>query len=202
MKIAIIGAGNVGSALADRWAKANHQVVFGVRDPNKTSATSRIPSKSIKDAIAEADAILLAVPFNAAESVLTSCGNLSGKILMDATNPLSADFSGLTIGHDTSAAEQIAGWAPAARVVKVFNTTGANNMAEPNYHGQPLTMLYAGDDAAAKETVAKLVRDAGMEPVDAGPLRNARLLEPFAMMWIYLAFHGVGRDFAFQLTKR
>lgn len=201
MKIAVIGAGNVGSALANRWTKAGHQVVFGVRDPNKTRAVP-IPSKSVKDAIADADAILLAIPFSAAESLLGSSGNLAGKILMDATNPLTADFSGLTIGHDSSAAEKIAGWAPGARVVKVFNTTGANNMAEPNYHGQPVTMLYAGDDTAAKEIVATLIRDAGMDPVDAGPLRNARLLEPFAMMWIYLAFHGVGRDFAFQLVRR
>jgi predicted dinucleotide-binding enzyme len=203
MKIAVIGAGNVGSTLANSWVKAAHQVVFGLRDPAKPiSRSSGIPSKTVKDAIASADTILLAVPFSAVEAIVIGSGNLAGKILLDATNPLSADLSGLTIGHDTSAGEQIAAWAPAARVVKVFDTTGANNMAAPSYHGHALTMLYAGDDAAAKETTATLIRDAGMDPVDAGPLRNARLLEPLGMMWIYLAFHGVGRDFAFQLVRR
>jgi 8-hydroxy-5-deazaflavin:NADPH oxidoreductase len=202
MKIAIIGTGNVGSALANRWSKTSHSVVFGVRDIKKAVAGNpEIPTRLVNDAIADADAILLAVPFDAVESIVTK-SNLAKKTLLDATNPLRADLSGLTIGPETSAAEKIAGWALGAHVVKVFNTTGANNMADPSYHGRPLTMLYAGDDPGAKEIAARLIRDAGMDPVDAGPLRNARLLEPFAMMWIYLAFHGAGRDFAFQLVKR
>ena len=203
MKLAIIGAGNVGSALAKSWTAAGHQVVFGVRDPGKPiESNPDIERQSVRDAIAASSAILLAVPFDALEKMLGECGSLSEKIVMDATNPLSADLSGLSVGLDTSGAEQVAAWARGARVVKVFNTTGANNMATPRYDNQPLTMLYAGDDAAAKETVSKLIRDAGMEPIDAGPLRNSRLLEPHAMLWIYLAYHGFGREFAFQIVKR
>jgi 8-hydroxy-5-deazaflavin:NADPH oxidoreductase len=203
MKITIIGAGKVGSALAKRFTGAGHQVIFGVRDPGKTiESNPAIVRSPVNDAIAAGDVTLLAVPFAALESMLPACGNFGGKILIDATNPITADRTGLTIGHDSSGAEKVAAWAAGARVVKAFSATGFDNMAQPDYRGQPLTMLYAGDDAAAKEVVARLIVDTGMEPVDAGPLRNARLLEPFAMVWIYLAYHGVGRDFAFQLVRR
>jgi len=90
-----------------------------------------------------------------------------------------------------------------SKVVKIFNTTGANNMANPLYQNERIPMLYCGDDAGAKSVAAQLASDAGMEPVDAGGLRNSRLLEPYAMLWIYLAYRGgFGREFAFKLVRR
>ena len=107
------------------------------------------------------------------------------------------------VGHDTSAAEQVAGWAGGARVVKIFNTTGSNNMENPDYGGQAATMFYAGDDEAAKQAARQLAGDIGFDPIDAGPLANTRLLEPLAMLWIYLAYPGgQGREIAFRLLRR
>jgi hypothetical protein len=97
----------------------------------------------------------------------------------------------------------VAGWANGARVVKIFNTTGYLNMANPTYHGKATPMFYCGDDMAAKHGAAALAHQLGFDPVDAGPLTNARLLEPLALLWIWLAvFGGVGRDFSFQIVKR
>jgi hypothetical protein len=106
------------------------------------------------------------------------------------------------VGHDTSAAEQVASWAKGARVVKCFNTTGAENMANPRFGADRAVMFLAGDDEAAKKSVVKLGEDLGFEMVDAGALSIARLLEPVAMLWIRLAFRrGLGRDFAFKLLR-
>src|SRR2546427_551314 len=131
-------------------------------------------------------------------------GGRGGKILVDATNPLGGGVGeGLAVGHTTSGAEQVAGWAPAARVVKAFNTTGWPNMKDPDYAGQPATMLVCGDDEGANRVVADLATSIGFEAIDAGPLRIARLLEPFAMLWIHLAlFRGMGTGIAFRLLRR
>ncbi|SRR6266404_4139998 len=126
-----------------------------------------------------------------------------GKILIDCTNPLKPDLSGLSIGQSTSAAEQIADLAKGARVVKAFNTTGAGNMANPKFGPQDATMFICGDDGSAKATVVKLAEELGFEAVDAGPLLAARYLEPLAMLWIHLAFKmGWGTNFAFKILKR
>jgi 8-hydroxy-5-deazaflavin:NADPH oxidoreductase len=110
---------------------------------------------------------------------------------------------GLVIGHTTSAAEQIAHWAAGAYVVKAFNTTGWQNMADPWYGSQGLTMLLCGDQAESKTVVAVLATQLGFEPVDVGPLRSARYLEALAMLWIDMAmFQGFGTNFGFQLVKR
>ena len=135
--------------------------------------------------------------------VVTSAGNLSGKILVDCTNPLKPDLSGLAVGPDSSAAEQVAQWARGARVVKCFNTTGAENMTNPHFGNDRAVMFLAGDDDTAKATVTKLGDELGFEMVDAGGLSIARLLEPVAMLWIHLAFRrALGRDFAFKLLRR
>lgn len=121
---------------------------------------------------------------------------------MDAINPLTPDFS-LAIGHDDSAGETVARLAPGARVVKAFNTTGANNMADSRYGGGKLMMPVAGDDAAAKATVMSLAADLGFEPIDVGPLAMSRHLEPMAMVWIKLALvQKLGRNFGFALLRR
>jgi predicted dinucleotide-binding enzyme len=208
MKIAVIGMGNVGGALGRRWAEAGHQVTFGARNPGDPKTLSEAKAlgaaaAGVADAAAGAEVVVLAVPWQAVPSTLAAAGDLAGKVLLDCTNPLTPDLSGLEVGPTTSGGEQVAKAAPGAKVVKVFNTTGAGNMADPRYGATRLTMLYAGDDAAAKQATARLAADLGFEPVDAGPLTMARLLEPFALLWITLAIRQqFGVDFAFNLVRR
>ncbi len=210
MKIGIVGTGNVGSALGKRWAGLGHTVMFGARDPGDakvkalvTSAGTSARAGSIADAATFGEVVVLATPYEAAESAIRQAGNLSGKVLIDCTNPLPADLSGLTIGHTTSAGETVAGWARGARVVKALNSTGAGNMTDPRYGSERASMFVCGDDAPAKATVSDLVRGLGFDVVDAGPLRNARLLEPLAMLWITLAYGlGNGPNIAFRLLRR
>jgi predicted dinucleotide-binding enzyme len=210
MKIAIIGAGNVGGTLGKGWAKRGHEVVFGVRKPSDQKLTQilaatggKAHAASVKDATADAQVVALTVPWDAAQEALKNAGNLRGKILLDCTNPLKPDLSGFTLGHASSGGEQVAAWAPGARVVKIFNTTGFDNMANPVYAEGASMMLYCGDDAEAKKVAAQLAADLGFEAYDAGPLSEARLLEPFALVWIHLAvFQKMGRGFAFRLMRR
>ncbi|MGO9699464.1 MAG: NADPH-dependent F420 reductase, partial [Xanthobacteraceae bacterium] len=157
------------------------------------------------DAAAFGELIVLATPWNAAEAAIRAMGDLSGRIVLDATNPLAMgpDGLGLEIGHSISAGEKVQGWAKGASVFKTLNTTGYANMADPVFRGVKSVMFVAGDDAAAKPKVIELVAALGFEVVDAGPLRNARLLEAHAMLWIELALkRGVGRDWAFAIVRR
>src|SRR5262245_46669432 len=125
MKIAIIGAGNVGGALGRGWASAGHEIVFGVREPREAKAQAaarsvgeRARAEAVGEAVAAGEVVVLATPWPAARDALTAAGPLRGKILVDTTNPLTPDLSGLVLGHTTSAAEQVAAWSPGARVVK------------------------------------------------------------------------------------
>ena len=124
------------------------------------------------------------------------------KFVIDCINPFKPDLSGLEIGHTLSGAEKVAEWAKGAKVFKAFNTTGANIMADPVIHGIRTVMLVCGDDEAAKPVVLRLANDVGFDVVDAGKLKQARLLEPWAMLWVSLAFGAVGRDFGFALLRR
>ncbi len=208
MKIAIIGMGNVGGTLGRRWVEAKHEIVFGARnatDPKAAGDAKAIQAgiATVAEAAAGAEVVVLAVPWQAALDAVASAGNLGGKVLLDCTNPLTPDLSALAIGTTTSAGEQVARAAKGAKVVKIFNTTGAGNMANPRYGPAGQTMLYAGDDAAAKAIAARLARDIGFDPIDVGPLSAARILEPFALVWITLAIkQKLGPDFAFQLVRR
>jgi len=205
MRIAIIGAGSVGATLGQAWLKAGEDVTWGLRNPAdpKYAALPKDKIKSPADAARAAEIVVIATPWGATEAALKSLGSLAGKIVIDCTNPLGMGPNGLqlVLGHDTSAGEQVAGWAPGAAVFKTLNTTGANNMANAaRYKTRPM-MLVAGDDAGKKPAVMALVATLGFEPVDAGPLVNARLLEPFGMVWIDQAMkRGRGRDFAFALA--
>jgi predicted dinucleotide-binding enzyme len=132
-------------------------------------------------------------------------GGLKGKILLDSTNPLTRGPDGISleIGHSISAGEKVQGWAAGASVFKTLNSTGFGNMANPVFNGVKSVMFVAGDDAANKPKVIDLVGQLGFDVVDAGPLRNARLLEAHAMLWIDLALaRGQGRDFAFAIVRR
>ncbi len=208
MTIAIIGAGNVGMALGGSLAKLGEAVHFGVPDAGKYRAAVQAlgPNArigSVAEAVAGADLAILAVPYDAAKAVAQSLPDWGGRVLVDATNPLAPGLAGLVVGTSSSGAEQIAGWARNARVVKAFNTTGAENMAAPRYAGGTVFMPVAGDDADARARVLALATRMGFDAVDAGPLAAARWLEPFAMTWIHLAFKcGQGRNFAFVRVKR
>jgi len=210
VKIGTIGAGSLGGTLGRAWAAKGHQVVFGVRDPRGpkvqalvTATGGKARAASPAEAAAHGEVVLLATPWAAARAALRGAGDLTGKILVDATNPLEPDLSGLALGHTTSAGEEVARWAPGAKVVKAFNTIGAQHMANPRFGTQSASMLICGDDLAAKKTVLALAESLGFDPVDAGPLTQARLLEPLAMLWISLAYaHGHGPDIAFKLLRR
>ncbi len=210
MRIGIIGTGNVGSAVGTRWALAGHDVMFGARDAKspKVQALVAAAGKSARaGTVAEAAAfgpvVVLATPFEAAESAIRQAGDLGGKVVIDCTNPLRPDLSALSVGHTTSGGESVARWAKGARVVKALNTTGAGNMTDPRYPEAPATMFVCGGDAGAKATVSELVKALGFDVVDAGPLAQARLLEPLAMLWIWLAYQGrLGPNIAFRLMRR
>lgn len=210
MKIAVLGTGRVGGVLGGRWAQAGHDVVFGSRDPSAPKVQEflaklgrPLPVKTHAEAAADADVILLATPWASVQGLLASLGDLTGKTLIDCINALTADFRALEIGHTTSAAEMIAGWAPTAHVVKAFNTVSAATMADPVYGDHKATLFYCGDDAGAKQQVGRLIADLGFEPVDAGPLRIARYIEPLAMLYIHLAvFEKWGGNCAFKIVKR
>ena len=206
MKIAVIGAGNVGRALGENWRGKHHDVVYGVRDPDdaKSKALGAGRVLATNAAAEKADVIVLATPWPAAEAACKSLGQVSGKIVVDCTNPLAMGPQGLSLaaGFSTSGGEQVQGWCAGASVFKTLHQCGAETMAAPNRMAQRPVTFVAGDDAARKPAVLGLVADLGFEAVDAGPLANARLLEPYAMLWIDLAFkRGQGRDFAFALTR-
>lgn len=198
MKIAILGSGDVGTALGDGWSAAGHDVAYGSRSPGKKGGEQR-KFDTIPSAIRAGEVVVLAVPWDAVSEVLRN-NNVSGKVLIDCTNPIAPGFE-LAIGCTTSGGEEVAKLAKGARVVKAFNTTGFGNMREPHYGATRLTMFYAGDDDSAKETVRQLVGDIGFDPVDAGPLKMARYFEPMAMLWINLSMK-MGLDIAFQLIQR
>lgn len=201
MKIAILGAGDVGLTLGKRFGEVGHTVSYGVRHPDDGAYADLDSVGSVAEAANGADVVLLAVPFAAAESALSACGDLAGKIVIDATNPLAMGEGGLslTVGFDTSAAEQIAKFAGEGKLVKCFNTTGFSNMAKP----RGSLMFACGDDAEATETVRKLAEDIGFEALAIGDLSKARLLEPLALLWIHLAFTSdLKRDFAFAISRK
>jgi 8-hydroxy-5-deazaflavin:NADPH oxidoreductase len=206
MRIAIIGAGAVGQALARGWGKVGHTVKLGVPDPKAVKYQNLSPHPMTPQAaVADAEAIVLATPWPKTEAAIVGLGNLAGRIVIDCTNPLvrSAQGMSLEIGHDTSGGERVAQWAKGASVFKTLNHTGADNMAAATRYAEKPVMFVAGDDAAKKPTVMRLVGDLGFRAIDAGPLTNARLLEPLAMLWIDQAMvRGHGRDFAFSTVRR
>lgn len=208
MDIAILGSGHVGQALGAGWARHGHRVIFGSREPQgeKMQAVLQavgagVSADTSQAAIDQAAVVVLAVPWRAAEELVTSLHGWEGKILIDATNPIAPGLQ-LAVGHTTSAAELVAGWAPGARVVKAFNSTGANNMADPVYQGASTTMFISGDDGAAKSAVTQLAEELGFDVADVGALSAARWLEPLALIWISLAMSGHGRDIALKLVRR
>lgn len=209
MQIAIIGAGSVGTALARGWARAGHTVAFGVNDPgaekHQPLRDAGFATRTNGEAAAAADAIVLAVPWAAIEAAVTSLGDVSGKLILDATNPLAfgADGLALTVGFSDSGGEMVQRLARGASVFKTMNQVGFKVMdAATGYPATP-TMFVAGDDDARKGEAMGLVADLGFEPLDCGGLRMARLLEPYALVWInQVVVHGASDTSAFALMRR
>lgn len=200
MQIAILGKGNVGLALARAFHAAGHAVTLGVRDPS--TAPAELPADTVAGAVSGAELVVLAVPARAVDAVLDAAGDLSGVVVVDATNPVAWDDGPVHAPPaEGSVSARIAALRPQARVVKAFNTFGAEFHRQPTVAGQPVTVLLAGDDAGAKATVSELAGASGWAPVDAGPLRNAAALEQHACLWIHLAMKGgLGRRFTFQVV--
>ena len=186
-RIAIIGTGNVGSAVGAGAARAGYDVVFAGQDADKAESVAEDAGGSAvttpREAVAGADIVVLAVPYGAVEDVAREIAPVAaGKIVIDPTNPLKADYSGLATDPGTSGAETIAALLPDAKVVKAFNTLFATNTADPGAHGTQLDSLFATDDEAAKDAVCGLSGSIGFRPVHVGPLAAARELE--AMAWL------------------
>jgi predicted dinucleotide-binding enzyme len=209
MKITVIGAGNMGSAFVKQLTRAGHQVTVTARNGAKATklAADNPGAKAVAVAASAqgADAVVLATAYGDAAAALRAAGDLKGKVVIDITNPLTADYMGLTIGHSTSAAEEIAKAVPDARIVKAFNTVFAQVLAEgPDFgKGQRVSVFIAGDDQRAKQVAAALAESIGFRVVDAGPLKNARYLEPLAGLNIYLGYGaGLGTAIAPAFIRR
>lgn len=203
MNITLIGAGNMASGLAKQLTKAGHTLRITARNLDKAQALAATLQNAIAtpaaEALGQSDIVIVATGYADAVPALQSLGDLRGKIVIDITNPLTADYMGLTIGHSTSAAEEIARALPGAEVVKAFNTVFAQVLAEgPQLaDGSRVTVFYAGDSADAKQTVKTLVESMGFKSMDAGSLKNARYLEAVAGLNIYFGYGaGLGTGIA------
>ena len=203
MKVTVIGAGNMGSAFVKQLVRSGHQVTVTARDSAKAAqiAAANPGARAVAPAGAAdgAEVIVLATAYADAVGALQSLGDLQGQVVIDITNPLTADYMGLTLGHTTSAAEEIAKAVPGIEVVKAFNTVFASLLAEGADlgGGRKLTVFVASDSARAKLAAVTLARGIGFEVVDAGGLQNARYLEPLAGLNIYLGYGaGLGTSIA------
>lgn len=210
MKIAIVGTGSVGAVLGRRLGAIGHPITFVSRFPgsDRSNELLQLPgvvgvTSSLSDLDSNTPVIIYAGPYDHAQATLQGVDDFAGAILIDCTNPLNKTFDALQLGHCESAGERMGQWARGARVVKSFNTTSVATMAEPNYGEHQATQFYCGDDDAAKQVVAGLIHELGLEPVDAGPLRHARYLEATAMLYIHLAVRGGwGGNCALKILRR
>lgn len=203
MNVTVIGAGNMGSAFVKQLTRAGHKVSVTARHLEKALAIAEdnpgATAVALANAAEQAEVIVVATGFGDAVAALKSVGNLQGKVVIDITNPLTADYMGLTLGHSTSAAEEIAKAVPEAVLVKAFNTVFAQVLAEGADfgNGQTVPVFVASDNDQAKQTVIDLVKSIGFAFIDAGGLKNARYLEPVAGLNIYFGYGaGLGTNIA------
>lgn len=205
MKIAIIGTGNVGGSLATKWANKGHEIFLGVRDINNFKGKDLLENPntkalSIEDAVKNSEIILLSTPATTTVEVVKSLGDTSGKIIIDAMNIV---MDRGPQGY-TNTADAIIDHTQTKDVVKCFNTTGFNNMQDPNYDHTALDLFVAGDSEKGKQVAIQLAKDAGFaECYNIGGNDKFELMEQFAWFWINLAmFQGQGREIGFKLLKR
>ncbi|MGE0211877.1 MAG: NADPH-dependent F420 reductase [Parvibaculaceae bacterium] len=195
MNVAIIGTGKMGAGLARLLASKGIQVTIGSRDPEKAVRLAKeigggAQGNGIADAVRAANIVILAIYYQKMEEAIRAAGDLAGKILVDISNPITDDYKGLLIGHTTSAAEEIQKLVPNAKVVKAYNTIFAELLpAEAREdRSAPVQVFVAGDDETTKKAVSDIIAKSGFDPVDSGPLSNARLLEPLGEMNIWFGF--------------
>ena len=207
--IAMIGTGDLGRALGPEFAALGHEIIYGSRNPDRAeiqelvSRTGRNASAADQaEAAARADIVVLAVPWNAVEAVMGNLGDLSGKVVIDPTNPRMVGDDGLRdFAVAPSNAEWVQRWAPDARVVKALNTMNWATMVDPPSAGGPVTVPIVGDDSQAKATVAGLIEGIGLHPVDLGPLRYARVLEGMYILWGNARTLGTPFNYHFRLEE-
>lgn len=203
MRITILGAGNIGLAAGTKWKAKGHEITFGVRDPQSQKAWNAISIGAkvtdFQTSMADAEVILVALPFAIADEVIKIIKvDWEGKIIIDATNPISASTEPFE-----SAAEAISAWTGDGEVVKALNTTGVANMINPVYNDKAIETFICGDDAAAKKVVAGLCEDLGFRVADIGGIENALMLENLAKLWVTMAYKlGKGPNFAFTIVER
>jgi len=201
MRIGIVGSGLMGGKLGTIFARAGHEVVFSFsHDRTKLEGLARDAGPKARagtprEAVDSADAILLAVHWSRVDDVLSQAGDLSGKVVITCSLPMNGDDTQLVVAHTSSGAEELAAKVPGAHVVSAFGTVPSEvlfGVFEARGGADRPSLVYCGDHEDAKETAARLARDAGFDPVDAGPLRIARYVEPFALLVAQLAYEGAG----------
>jgi 8-hydroxy-5-deazaflavin:NADPH oxidoreductase len=207
MNIGIIGTGRMGYTLATIWHNLGHHITLGSREPDQAQARAQqiaptVHAASYPDTANQSDILLFAFPWYALTDVQRTLGNLQGKIIIDCLNPFMSSGS-LALGHKWSAAEEIQQQFPLSYVVKAFNGIHYQNLHQPLFSGHPASLFDCSDYDSAKTAVAQLAQQMGFAPVDSGPLKHARYLEPLAALWVQMAFHlGRGSDMAFVLLPR
>ncbi len=209
VRIAIIGTGKVGGALAMGLKGKGYAVTLGARNPDAMEAAALAAESGAAlalpaEAAEGAELVVLALPWGVAEAAVKSLGALAGKTVIDCMNPIGMvdDALGLVLGHSSSGGETVQGWLPKAHVVKTLNQVGAEIIARNDHLPHRPVQFVAGNVAAAKAAALALVSDLGFEALDAGDLTKARLLEPFALMWInHALMRGKGRQWAFAAVE-
>jgi predicted dinucleotide-binding enzyme len=201
MRVGILGSGLMGSKLGTLFARAGHEVVFSYARSEQKLATlareagDKARTGTPREAAQDADAVLMAVHWSRFDDVLERAGDLSGKVIVNCSLPMNAANTDLVVAHTSSGSEELAKRLPEARVVSAFNTIPSEvlfGVFKARRKSAKPSLVYCGDAAAAKKIAAELIRDVGFEPVDAGPLRIARLTEPFALLVAQLAYSGRG----------
>lgn len=211
MRVGILGSGLMGAKLGTIFARAGHEVVFSyARSEQKLkrlarSAGGNARAGTPREAVQQAQAVLLAIHWSRLDDLLTQAGSLAGKLIVSCTLPMNEADTGLVIGRTSSGSEALARRVPQARVVSAFNTVPSEVLfgvfAARRRRVRP-SLVYCGDDVAAKRTAARLIRDTGFDPVDAGPLRICRYTEPFALLMAQLAYEGAGGpELAYRLAR-
>lgn len=206
--IAVIGTGDVGGALGPAFSKQGHTIIYGSRDPDRGKVRQLVEltangasATTQAEAAAQADIVVLAVPGLLVEEITLALGDLSGKIIIDPTNPLQRKLTRFEHAVDTSNAEIIQAAAPDAYVVKAFNTLNWKTMVDPSSAGGPVSIPLAGDNGRAKKKVAELVTGMGLEPIDVGPVQDARWVEGMLMLWINNRYGSTRNSFDYYLRR-